>query len=73
MKKIPISHLEFELFGKEQKEIGDFSLKVFEVIKEKWPTNPLEVARIFNDKGNVKSLSAKYLYHFKKLRVIINQ
>jgi len=68
MKKIHISHLEAELFKNEGKKIGGFSLQILEVIKEKWPTNPLQVARIFNDKGNVKALSAKYLYHFRKLK-----
>jgi len=68
MKRIHISHLESELFGKEKKEISEFSLRVLEVIKEKWPTNPLEVAKIFNDKGNMKALSARYLYHFRKLK-----
>ena len=68
MKGVHISHLEVELFRDEKKEIGEFSLRVLEAIKEKWPTNPLEVAEVFNDKGNVKALSARYLYHFRKLK-----
>jgi hypothetical protein len=36
-------------------------------VHSRWPINPLEVAQELNDKGNVKTLSAKYLYHFKKL------
>ena len=43
------------------------STKVFEVIHAKWPVNPLEVAKNLGDKGKIKTLSAKYLYHFKKL------
>ncbi len=42
--------------------------RVFNVIHSKWPINPLEVADILGDNGKVKSLSAKYLYHFKKLK-----
>jgi len=41
--------------------------KVFQVIHHKWPINPLEVAEILGDDGKAKSLSAKYVYHFKKL------
>jgi len=33
----------------------------------RWPINPLEVAEILGDNGKTKSLSAKYVYHFKKL------
>lgn len=29
--------------------------------------NPLEVASHFEETGDVKALSAKYLYHFRKL------
>ena len=52
---------------KMKNELGTVSLKVFKTICDKWPTNPLEVAKGHNDNGKVKSLSAKYLYHFKKL------
>jgi hypothetical protein len=41
---------------------------VYEAIKANWPANPLEVAEFLNDEGSQKSLSAKYLYHFKKLK-----
>lgn len=40
---------------------------VFEIILKHWPTNPLEVAKVLGERGKEKSLSAKYLYHFKKL------
>ena len=42
--------------------------KVFKIIHEKWPVNPLEVAAAMGDNGSAKSLSAKYIYHFRKLR-----
>jgi hypothetical protein len=40
---------------------------VLEALSATWPANPLEVARQLQDVGEEKSLSAKYLYHFKKL------
>lgn len=48
-------------------KISNATAKVFKVIHSKWPINPLEVAEHLRDKGKVKSLSAKYLYHFRKL------
>ncbi|MHA2329826.1 MAG: hypothetical protein ACXACR_15020 [Candidatus Hodarchaeales archaeon] len=48
-------------------ELGTSTLKVFKTICDRWPTNPLEVANEHGDKGKAKSLSAKYLYHFRKL------
>ena len=68
MKGATLPDLRADLFSGKKKEINEFSLRVLEVIKEEWPTNPLEVARIFNDNGNMKALSAKYLYHFRKLK-----
>jgi hypothetical protein len=41
--------------------------RVFDSICHKWPVNPLEVATYLKEDGDVKSLSAKYLYHFRKL------
>lgn len=52
------------------KKLSNSTSTVFETISKHWPTNPLEVAKAMNDKGNDKSLSAKYLYHFKKLHKI---
>ncbi len=49
------------------KRLSSSTSAVFEVILKHWPTNPLEVAKILGEKGKEKSLSAKYLYHFKKL------
>ena len=51
----------------EKKEISKVAARVFQIIHSNWPINPLEVAEYLGDKGKVKSLSAKYLYHFKKL------
>lgn len=51
-------------------EIGDVSKvtsRVFKVIHSSWPINPLEVAEHLKERGKVKTLSARYLYHFKKL------
>ncbi|MGC8812588.1 MAG: hypothetical protein ACP5O8_03340 [Candidatus Aenigmatarchaeota archaeon] len=50
------------------KRISRSSSRVLEAIKANWPANPLEVAEFLNDKGSQKSLSAKYIYHFKKLK-----
>lgn len=49
------------------KRLGHFTLRVFTTICSKWPTNPIEVAKEHDEKGKVKTLSAKYLYHFNKL------
>ena len=59
----------FEWLSLEEKvkKLSGSSARVFEIISKNWPTNPLEVAEILGDSGNKKSLSAKYLYHFKKL------
>lgn len=48
-------------------KISDITTKVFQVIHSRWPINPLEVAQQLGDKGKIKTLSAKYLYHFRKL------
>lgn len=50
------------------KRLSSSSSRVLEAIKASWPANPLEVAEFLNDQGNQKSLSAKYIYHFKKLK-----
>jgi hypothetical protein len=59
----------FEWLSSEEKikKLSQSTTRVFEIIAKNWPANPLEVAKALNDKGNEKSLSAKYLYHFKKL------
>ncbi|MEM5777143.1 MAG: hypothetical protein QXJ06_01705 [Candidatus Aenigmatarchaeota archaeon] len=49
------------------KKLGRKTNDVFKIIKNKWPINPLEVAKYLNEEGDVKILSAKYIYHFKKL------
>jgi len=50
------------------KKLSVSTSRVYEAIKANWPANPLEVAEFLNDRGNKKSLSAKYIYHFKKLK-----
>ncbi len=50
------------------KKLSSSTSRVLEAIKSSWPINPLEVAEILADKGEQKSLSAKYVYHFKKLK-----
>jgi predicted transcriptional regulator len=52
----------------DKKEINGFTLNILEVIKKRWPVNPLEVARELGDDGEMKALSARYLYHFRKLK-----
>ncbi|MEM5772704.1 MAG: hypothetical protein QXL86_00525 [Candidatus Aenigmatarchaeota archaeon] len=59
--------LEWLTLEEKIKKLSINSAKVFEVISRNWPTNPLEVAKFLGDDGDKKSLSAKYLYHFKKL------
>jgi len=50
------------------KRLSYSTSRVLEAIKANWPANPLEVAEFLGEKGNQKSLSAKYVYHFKKLK-----
>ena len=49
-------------------DLSKSTAKVFTIIDSKWPINAVEVADILGDSGSAKSLSAKYLYHFKKLK-----
>jgi hypothetical protein len=49
------------------KKLSKSTSLVLEALSANWPANPLEVARALQDTGEEKSLSAKYLYHFKKL------
>ena len=57
-----------EFFRKQESEISEFTLRILEVIKRKWPANPLDVARELGDEGDIRALSARYLYHFRKLK-----
>jgi hypothetical protein len=52
---------------RKDKKVSGVAARVFQAIHARWPINPLEVAEILGDNGKVKSLSAKYVYHFKKL------
>ena len=57
------------LFGNKEHRIGRTSKTILEAIHNHWPTNPLEVARELGDEiKDVKTVSARYLYHFRKLR-----
>jgi len=51
-----------------KKRISEQTRKVLEVICDRWPANPIEVAKELGENGKSKSLSAKYIYHFKRLR-----
>lgn len=51
-----------------ERGMGDSTLKVFKLICSRWPLNPLEVAKELGENGKSKTLSAKYLYHFRKLK-----
>ena len=48
-------------------KLSGVSARVFQAINTKWPINTLEAAEILEDDGKAKTLSAKYVYHFKKL------
>jgi predicted transcriptional regulator len=56
------------LFGEKKHKLSSSTFNVYRAICSRWPTNPVEVARELGDNGeNVKTLSGKYLYHFRKL------
>ena len=57
-----------DLLGREIIKVSKSTANVFNIICSKWPINPVEVADVLGDDGKIKSLSAKYLYHFKKLK-----
>lgn len=60
---------EFEVLRKERR-MGKSTLKVFKIICSRWPLNPLGVAKEVGENGKSKTLSAKYLYHFRKLKAL---
>lgn len=51
-----------------ERKLNVFSLKILDSIRKNWPTNPLEIANELGETGKLKSLSAKYLYQFRKLK-----
>jgi len=55
------------IFAEKVNNISHSSMKVLKAISSKWPASAVEVAEELGDNGNAKRLSAKYLYHFKKL------
>ncbi len=52
----------------ENPKIGNVTRNVLDVVSREWPVNPLDVAKSLGDDGTVKSLSSKYLYHFRRLK-----
>ena len=56
--------------GKRDVRIGKVSKNVLDVICKEWPVNPLDVAKSLGETGNTKTLSSKYLYHFRKLNQV---
>jgi hypothetical protein len=58
------------IFGAEKQppRLGAVSRDVLDVICKEWPVNPLDVAVSLGEKGSNKTLSSKYLYHFRKLK-----
>lgn len=60
-----------ELFtdrGGEKHKLSSSTLNVYKEICSQWPANPAEVAESLDDDGKAKTISAKYLYHFRKLK-----
>jgi hypothetical protein len=55
-------------FSEAEPSLSRSSSEVLKIIRERWPVNPLEVAKELGKAGGQKTLSARYLYHFKKLR-----
>lgn len=60
-------HLDWLTDEEKEKRLSTSTSRVLDAIKARWPANPLEVADFLNDRGSQKSLSAKYVYHFRKL------
>ncbi len=55
------------LFAKKKYRISSSTLKVLKAISNRWPANSNDIAKELGEDGNAKAVSAKYLYHFKKL------
>ncbi len=55
------------LFTKRKHKLGNSTLKVLKAINSRWPANSNDIAKELGEDGNAKAVSAKYLYHFKKL------
>ncbi|MBI2675441.1 MAG: hypothetical protein HYX24_03215 [Candidatus Aenigmarchaeota archaeon] len=55
------------LFAKKDHKISSSTLKVLRAINSRWPANSNDIARELGEDGNAKAVSAKYLYHLKKL------
>lgn len=48
--------------------VGKVTRDVLEAICREWPTNPMDVANALGENGSPKTLSSKYLYHFRRLK-----
>jgi len=55
------------LFSPAPREVGEKSLRVLEAIRHSWPTNPYEIAKRMDRGGDSKHVSARLLYHFRRL------
>lgn len=51
-----------------RKRVEGLTRSVLNVICKQWPVNPFEVATSLGENGNNKTLSSKYLYHFRRLK-----
>lgn len=48
--------------------LGNVTKNVLDAIVREWPANPLDVAKSLGESGSNKTLSSKYLYHFRRLK-----
>ena len=49
-------------------KVGRVTRDVLDAICKEWPANPVEVAKALGENGSSKTLSSKYLYHFRRLK-----
>lgn len=57
----------FDGAGERVKRLSEKTREVYEVVRDDWPVNPVEVGRQLEGASDTPRLSAKYLYHFRKL------
>ncbi len=51
-----------------KQRIGSVTRNVLDAICKEWPANPMDVAKSLGESGKSKTLSSKYLYHFRRLK-----
>lgn len=61
-------HSVFSREGARKEKLGDVTKNVLDVICKEWPANPFDVGRHLGENGKNKTISSKYLYHFRKLK-----